>query len=112
MTELRAEPWKLLAKSTNADETAYVFAKPRVMPRRQGTSKRCNRFRNANRSSETSSEELMRLAQAVDASMSKFQDIERALFLLLVQSGGGEPPQPRPFSDLLLESLQDSESEN
>ena len=25
MTELRAEPWKLLAKSTNADETAYVI---------------------------------------------------------------------------------------
>ena len=70
-----------------------------------------SRFRNASQSSETSSKELMRLAQAVDASMSKFQDIERALFLLLVQSGGGEPPQPRPFSDLLLESLQDSESE-
>ena len=114
MTELRAEPWKLLAKSTNADETAYVI---RQATRDYAEAARnlegaASRFRNASQSSETSSEELIRLAQAVDASMSKFQDIERALFLLLVQSGGGEPPQPRPFSDLLLESLQDSELEN
>ena len=114
MTELRAEPWKLLAKSTNADETAYVI---RQATRDYAEAARnlegaASRFRNASQSSETSSEELMRLAQAVDASMAKFQDIERALFLLLVQSGGGEPPQPRPFSDLLLESLQDSDSEN
>ena len=113
MTELRAEPWKLLAKSTNADETAYVI---RQATRDYAEAARnlegaASRFRNASQSSETSSKELMRLAQAVDASMAKFQDIERALFLLLVQSGGGEPPQPRPFSDLLLESLQDSESE-
>ena len=51
-------------------------------------------------SSETSSEELIRLAQAVDASMPKFQDIERALFLVVGAVGRGEPPQPRPFSAL------------
>ena len=114
MTELRAEPWKLLAKSSGADETAYVI---RQSTRDYAEAARnlegaASRFRNASQSSETSAEELMRLAKSVDASMSRLQDIERSLFILLVQSGGGEPPQPRPFSDLLLESLQSNDEED